>query len=321
VSEFVESVRERLRMLANPPRYGPLGLYDPQRNVDVWLRGVGPPRNVTYNNVVAALRPFTIGVMLGGDESPIPETLPVSLCMRERESNRQLGSIELRLTRTIPLPEHRFCLFEAGACRNRCVTASNLLLYYFRQWRRIRSNQRKNPYNFQMTSGGLRASYVFYICPRPVVLVTVVHGNAGNMFPMDLIGPTDSPWYSMALRKTSPAVRLMVESRRMALSSAPFTYKDIAYDLGKHHKLASIDWAELPFPTESSPLFRLPVPSAALKIREVEVREVHDVGSHMLFITSIVRETVPQAVSNGAGGPQLFHAFSSYRQYLAMNQV
>ena len=321
MSRFATPVKQRLRRLANLPRYGPLGLCDPQRYVEVWLHGLGQPRDVTCNNVVAALRPFTIGVMLGRDETPLSERHPMRLCMRDHESNRQLGSIGLRPIRSIPLPEHQFCLFETDGCENRCVSTPSLRLYYLLKWWRAKLVQRRNPYNFQMTRADLRSSYVFYICPRPVVLVTVAHGDSGNMFPMDLIGPTDSPWYSMALRKTSPAVRLIVESRRMALASAPFAYKDIAYELGKHHKQVSIDWARLPFATECSPQFGLPVAEAALKVREVEVREFHDVGSHMLFMTSIVRETIPKSVSNGTGGPQLFHGFSSYRQYLAMNDV
>lgn len=82
----------------------------------------------------------------------------------------------------------------------------------------------------------MRRSHIFYLCPRPVVLVTVEHQGAGNMFPMDLIGPTGSPWYSMALRLTSPAVRLMQEARRMALASVPFSYQSFAYELGQHHR-------------------------------------------------------------------------------------
>ena len=316
MSLLAQPAKERLRSLVNFPRYGPLGLHDPQPHVAVWLEGLGEPRDVTRNNVVAALRPFTIGVMFGRNESMMVEGIALRLSMRERGSDRPLGSIGLRLARSIPIEEHRFCLFETSGSENRCVTAPNLGLYYLRQRWREKRRRRKNPYNFQMTHAGLRASYVFYLCPRPVVLVTVVHGGSGNMFPMDLIGPTDSPWFSMALRKTSPAVRLMQESRRMALASAPFAYKDMVYELGKHHALASIDWARLPFATECSPLFRYPVAEAALKVREVEVREFHDVGSHMLFLTSIVRETLPRIGSNG---PQMFHAFSSYRQYLAMS--
>jgi len=56
-------------------------------------------------------------------------------------------------------------------------------------------------------------------------------------------------------------------------------------------------------------LFGLPVPDAALKIREVRVREFHEVGSHVLFVTSIERETNP-----GNEGPQLFHSFSPWSE-------
>jgi flavin reductase (DIM6/NTAB) family NADH-FMN oxidoreductase RutF len=108
---------------------------------------------------------------------------------------------------------------------------------------------------------------------------------------MDLIGPTDSPWFSMALRLTSPAVELMRQSRRMALASVPFSHKEVAYRLGEHHRKASIDWSSLPFPLEPSPQFHLPVAQAALRTREVQVEEFHTVGSHMLFLTSLVSET------------------------------
>jgi len=303
-----------LRRLANLPRYGPLGLHDPQQLVEVWLEGCGAPRDVTRNNVVASLRPFTIGVMV---EEAAAEALPAAglrLAMRPRGSASPLGLIDLRLASTIPLGERRFCLFQTTGCENHCVSGPSLHLYYQRQKWRGWQRQRKDPYNFRMTPGDLRCSYVFYQCPRPVVLVSVEHEGSSNMFPMDLIGPTDSPWFSMALRSTSPAVRLIEQSRRMALASAPFAYKSAAYELGKHHKLASIDWASLPFPTTPSPEFGLPVPKAALRVREVHVDEFHEIGSHILFLTSVVRDTIPSPPRQ----LQLFHSFSSYRQYLAM---
>jgi hypothetical protein len=54
------------------------------------------------------------------------------------------------------------------------------------------------------------------------------------------------------------------------------------------------------------------VPVAALRIREVRVVDFHEVGSHILFITSIEHETLVPRDS----GIQLFHRFSSYRCHL-----
>jgi flavin reductase (DIM6/NTAB) family NADH-FMN oxidoreductase RutF len=298
-----------LRNLASYPRYGPVAMDDPQEAVEVWLRGPGEPKNVTRNNVIAALRPLTIGVMFRRNESPPQADQPFRLSMHDRSApQRLLGVLHLRLARTIELQDHRFCLFELDGSENLCVPSLSLRLYYLREQRRMRQRRRTSPYNFQMTPGDVRGIHVFYICPRPVVLVSVEHEASGNLFPMDLIGPTDSPWFSMALRSTSPAVRLMQQSRRMALSGVPSAYQAIAYELGKHHQLSNIDWDALPFTTTRSPLFHLRVPDAALRVCEVYVHEFHEVGSHMLFLTTVERETI-----HVGKGPQLFHSFAPYR--------
>ena len=312
MSGFPKSLKQGIRWMANFPRYGAVGLRDPQQEVRVWLHGLDETLDVTCNNAVAALRPFTIGVMLRRNHPEDLNGRPLRLCMQERGgTERLLGVIHLRFVQSIPRPEHSLCLFEASGFENFCVGGLKLRLYdLYEQWRAGR-RQRRNPYNFLMTTDGVRCSHVFYICPRPVVLVTVEHEGAGNMFPMDLIGPTDSPWYTMALRSTSPAVRLMQQSGRMALASIPLSLKAAAYEMGTHHKKTNIDWASLPFPTTASPLFGLRVPVAALRIREVRVADSHEVGSHTLFITSVEHETLSSLDS----GMQLFHRFSSYRRH------
>ena len=324
-------MKRRLACLANLPRYGPVPLHDPQQQVEVWFEDSGEPRNVTRNNVVVALRPFTLGVMFDTDSSPRDGSSnekssnensskenspnerspnngsPNKLCMRDAASHRLLGAIHLRPANRISLPGCDFRLFETIDCENYCVPPANLRLYYLRERWRAKRRQRRNPFNFRMTPMDLRCSHVFYTCPRPVVLVTVEHQGASNMFPMDLIGPTDSPWFSMALRSTSPAVRLMQQSRRMALAGVPAHYQSLAYELGKHHRLPSIDLAKLTFPTRLSPTFGLPVMEDALRVREVRVEEFHEVGSHVLFLTSLVSDSGPQ----DSGRPQLFHSFNS----------
>ena len=291
-----------LRRALNLPRYGAVALDDPQQSVEVWLEGLDQPRDVTRNNVVAALRPFTIGIML--DSSAPPEGRGLRLAFRDG-SARLLGVLHLKAGESVPVPGFRFCLFEVAECENYCVSRFQLRVYDGREQWRAERRQRRNPHNFRMTHPDIRASRAFYICPRPVLLVTVQHNGAGNMFPMDLVGPTDSPWFSMALRLTSPAVELMRQSRRMALAGVPFAYKEIAYKLGEHHRKERIDWDSLPFPVQPSASFGLPVASAALRVREVQVEECHTVGSHMLFRTSVVSDSRRDPPAE----KQLFHAF------------
>jgi len=302
-------LKQPLRWALNLPRYGPVALKDPQSTVEVWLEGPEAPRDVTANNVVASLRPFTVGIMLGESAPPPSEEQKPRLCFRDRSSQRLLGVLHLSPAGAIALPGYRFCLFEIKSCENYCVSRLQMRAYDLREQWRAERRQHRNPHNFRMSHEGIRCSHAFYICPRPVVLVTVEHGVSGNMFPMDLIGPTDSPWFSMALRLTSPAAELMRQSRRMALASVPFSYKEFAYRLGEHHRKASIDWNSLPFPFEPSPQFHLPVAKAALRTREVQVEECRTVGSHMLFLTSLVSDTH----SEQAREKQLFHAFYGTR--------
>ena len=316
---FAKSLKRQLHRIINLPRYGAVGLRDPHQEVEVWLYSNGKALDVSRNNVVAALRPFAIGIMLQAVDSENLDAGPVQLRMRQRnEPKRLLGTLHIRLVRRIPLSQHSFCLFEMEGCGNFCVGTVKIGLYNLREKWRAERRQKENPYNFQMAPLDLRCSHVFYMCPRPVVLVTVEHQGAGNMFPMDLIGPTDSAWFSMALRKTSPAIRLMQESRRIALASVPLQQKAIAYEMGKHHRKANIDWATLPFRTVPSTLYGLPVLVGALCVRDVRIHEFHEVGSHILFITTIERETFPENPLECGRGGQLFHAFSSYRQYVAM---
>ena len=284
----------------------PVGLRRPERVVKVTVEGLGAPIDVSADHVPAALRPFTVALCL--DESYDAATLRnarLTLVMRDWEAPNTLrGRISLRLRGAIALPRQNLWLFEIAGSRNYCISPIHIRTRELREWwgrRRDRSS-----HNFSMTRRDLRAINVYYMRPRPVSLITVVHGDASNIFPMDLVGTVSAGNCLLALRTTSPAVELMAQSRCVAMSGIPASFEQAAYALGAHHRQHSIEWASLPFPTRPSPHFGLPVPREALTICELAIREVHTVGSHTLFVTESVGET------QGPDLPALCHIAGPY---------
>jgi len=138
------------------------------------------------------------------------------------------------------------------------------------------------------------------------VLVSVVDGEGGNLFPMDLIGPIGRHHYSLALHTTSKVLPLIERSRRVALSSVPVEKMPVAHRLGKNHNRARVDWASLPFSLTTSSVFGLPVPGFSPGVREMEVASTRNLGSHTLFICRVVDEHAC------ADGLQFFQAHGFY---------
>jgi flavin reductase (DIM6/NTAB) family NADH-FMN oxidoreductase RutF len=307
-------VREGLKRLllgsANVRRQCVVGMCEPQSEISAWLHGFGEPLDVTRSNVIASARPLTIGIGIGRRfELAGTRGGQASLKFRETRKNRLLGEISLRMTEAIPVGNDQLCLFETLSSRNYCVPRARL---WFRKlydaWRAWQS-ERSETLVFRMRQDELRSVFAFYICPRPVVLVTVAHEGAGNIVPMDLIGPVGATHFTLALHNTSAALPLIQQSRRIALSSVPLNHTSLAFELGGNHKKASIDWHDLPFATASSAAFGLPVPQFSLRVREMEIEVIRTLGSHTLFIA---RTTEDQ---RWADGPQLFQIHGFYQAW------
>ena len=294
-----------------------VGLSDPQPEVAVRLHGLGTPLDVTFRNVIAGFSPFTIGIGLERDLGA-RLTAQCKLSLRFHEAggaNKLLAEIGLRPVDTIPLGREQLSLFAVGNCKNYCSPRLQFLRSYVsRALRRSLSLKRDNASNPKPTALETLCLHAFYICPRPVVLVSVMDGKFGNIFPMDLIGPIGHRSFSLALRSTGAAVPLIEHSRRVALSSIPVEQAAVAYALGKNHKNRSVDWQRLPFATTASGAFELPVPRFSLRVREMQVAAVRRTGSHTLFVCDIVED---RRYSNGQ---QLFIVHGFYQNWRTKQQ-
>jgi flavin reductase (DIM6/NTAB) family NADH-FMN oxidoreductase RutF len=185
--------------------------------------------------------------------------------------------------------------------------AHQLLQMYF-QWRRGGDT------DVRMDALGTRSMMVFFICPRPVVLVSVMHGETGNIFPMNLMGPIGKDYMAFSLNSSRQAAPLVERAGCVVFSNVPSEQSEVARQLRGNHRQKSVRWDQLPFETKPSAALGIPVPCFALRVREMEVEAVRKLGSHTLFVARVIRDECRSA------GPQftMIHGIYQARRLAAL---
>jgi flavin reductase (DIM6/NTAB) family NADH-FMN oxidoreductase RutF len=296
-----------LKALLRPlPQTVPIALRAPQDAVRLCVVADGM-LDVTERCVIISLAPFKVGIRLPIETRAARHAQRLDLAFQDAATGTELALMRLRLDSTLQLDlNQQLAIFDVLSASQRCVRWPYRA---WNQWLQDRAFRRKSKDTLGMTAKGVQHTMIFYICPRPVVLVSVSAGAQNNLFPMDLIGPVSAERFTLALRTTSPSISTMKETRRVALSDMPASLKPTIYKLGAHHSTASIDLRELPFDMRRSTLFSLPVPSCALRVRELEILGSHSMDSHTLFVTRIVSDERYQE------GEQLFHVSGNYQYF------
>jgi flavin reductase (DIM6/NTAB) family NADH-FMN oxidoreductase RutF len=301
-----------IRRVRPLPQWPPVALREPQGVVQVRLATSHGEFDVTRAAVVAALRPLTLAVGLDAQLiSAIEDRSQPELRFVDLESQRTVGMLQLQHLRTWNTSGAAIGLFEVRRGTHRCVR------WPYRSWNRWLQNRRMrtntDPNNFFMPPEAVQQQMIFYICPRPVVLVSVDDGSHNNLFPMDLIGPVSADRFTLALRSSSPSIATMKSARRVALSDVPARDYATAYKLGIHHKNVKVEWDHLPFEIRRSRHFSLPCPAIALRVREIEILDFDTIGSHTFFVTQIASE---HRVGDDA---QFFHTSGIYQHFRSCN--
>ncbi|HKR77056.1 MAG TPA: flavin reductase [Rhodanobacter sp.] len=275
--------KDWIRPFVRPlPQWSVVAVASPQQAVVANLRWGGATADVTTDHTVASLRPLTIATSLDAGSRAVLE-------YRDRASGRLLGALQLARAATVSTEGSTLALYHVAAGGHRC------LLWPLRPWNtwlqnRLMQRNTSSPHSL-MAPVATQQLMIAYLCPRPVILVSVDAPGHHNIFPMDLIGPLGrSGLFALALRSTNVSVPVMRESRRVALSCMPAAMKDAVYALSVQHRQPLPDWAALPFPLRRSRTFGIPVAAAALRIRELDIVHSEEVGSHTFFLGRIVSE-------------------------------
>jgi flavin reductase (DIM6/NTAB) family NADH-FMN oxidoreductase RutF len=275
-----------------------LGLPDPQTEIGVWLHGIGTPIDVTSRHSMACAAPFVVCIAFDEGKSPRKEDLNrLSLIFCEQGGRRKaLGEIALKFTTMISMDGMRLGLFEVRGSKNWCLPNPRLWIHYlYHAYSELRGGDTSA---MKMSFLEKRAAMVMFIRPHPVSLVSLAGEAGGNIFPMNIMGDLGNGYFAFALKDSRRAAHLVEDTGRVAVSSVPLSKAPLAYQLAVNHTKDSIEWDQLSFRTMTSTAFEIPVPVFAQRIRELEVRRVHPIGSHTFFVARIVSDEV---LSEGPG--------------------
>ncbi len=268
-----------------------IGCNDPQSDVSVWLHGLDQPIDVTRLHMMACGAPLTIGIGLSQSDAELAAlTGKLSLRLRRTQGQRLMGKIGLRLVSSLHVGAQYLCLFHVTHHRNACISPLRRFPLYLQSVRWHRQTKDKNK-EVPITVHDAQAMAIFYLCPRPVALVTVIEGQSGNMFPMNLMGDIGDGYFAFGLNRHRAAAPLVDRVRRITLSNIPLEQAPIATKLSSNHRKPSIAWKDLPFETMQWNGTDTPVPAFALRVREMHVENVHLLGSHLLFVAKVAADT------------------------------
>jgi flavin reductase (DIM6/NTAB) family NADH-FMN oxidoreductase RutF len=283
------------------PQWSTVSVAPPQQVVTATLRWGGHSADVTADHTVASLVPLVIATSLDAGQCPVLE-------YHDRANGKLLGVLRLVQTASIATDKASITLYHVAAGEHRCLG------WPLRSWNASLQNRlmlkNRAPHHFAPEPSAVQQLMIAYLCPRPVVLVSVDTTDHQNIFPMDLIGPLErSGLFSLALRSNNVSVPVMREVHRVSLSSIPATMKAVVYKLAEHHKQALTKWNALPFPVRPSQEFGIPTVAAALRIQELAIVHSEEVGSHTLFLGRMVSDEYL------AEGVQLHHTAGFHQAY------
>jgi flavin reductase (DIM6/NTAB) family NADH-FMN oxidoreductase RutF len=292
VGAFKESLRRLFRGEdADLPQQCALGTPDPQAQVRVWLRGPAGHIDVTDSHSLACGAPFKLGVYFdSGTRIAAGEAYRLHMHAEDTQQTL-LGEVSLECEGAIEAEGTRITLFGARGFRNLCLPAFDVWRQYaFFTYQRWNARHRKASDEVKPTWLAFHCMTVLFICPRPVVLVSVAHQGRFNMFPMNLMANAPDGHFVFALNSHRKACPLILDAGRLTICSVPVDKASDARALARNHRAETIDEKSLTFGLRRSPNLGLPVPEFATRIRELEVVYSHNLGSHTLVMAKITHD-------------------------------
>lgn len=198
---------------------------------------------------------------------------------------KPLGSLDVEQTSEVHDGNCQVGIYKVKRFRNKVVNPAKMLLNSFYLLMQNWSDPRYK--NMILPVHSQHQMHVYYMQPRPVVLITAGNTDEFDIFPMDNIGYVTENTFLLGLRKTSPSLQKLDTGQNLCISFVPYERRADAYALGTHHINGVIHSHHLSFDLIPSHLFSLPVPEFSLDVIEGTITHRQLFGSHVLLNVSV----------------------------------
>jgi hypothetical protein len=260
----------------------------------VYLASGNVRTDISTTHWLLCLDPVIFGIWFVSDGRQIPSDHEPSFRMFFMDSEKHpspVAVLKLSYFNKMEEPDGTILLLKLDSSRIRHVHPLRARLIYYRYY--------KKPEQDFLRLKSFAAAYSY---PRRVRLISFREGDWYNIFPMDLVGdiPGSRRWV-FGLRHSNVSLPRIIETGKMAVSEVPSEYKNVIYELGKHHRKPLS--AGIPaFELVESGLFGFPIPVWADGYKEIRIIKTMNLGSHMLLWGEEANEKLLHATH-----PHLFH--------------
>jgi len=231
--------------------------------------------DISFNHWLLCLDPVIFGIWFSKSDIVFPFKKDEEYKMQFIDSEKRwhtVANVSLEFFDNFEEPDGNLLLFKHLRTRISHINFIKTRLLFYRYYK-------KPEQNFNI----LKSFSAAYSYPRRVRLISFKEEGHFNLFPMDLVGDIpDSKYYVFGLRHSNVTLSRIIESKKLVVSELPFGYKDLIYQLGKHHRgpVATITQSMEFKQTEQ---LGFPVPVWVNSYKEIHILRTMKLGSHMLL--------------------------------------
>jgi flavin reductase (DIM6/NTAB) family NADH-FMN oxidoreductase RutF len=236
-------------------------------------------------------------------------TKPIMLG-RIANEKRVVASLTLEKLNEFSDEGKMICFFSAIKGTNGLLNSVQKLAGYI-------SNKLYNnkPGNVYLPGNLYHQVQIAYAVPRKICLITVGSNDKFNLFPTDLHGRYNAH-YIISLRKDGKACAQVEAMRNILISDMAATSFKEVYALGKNHMKEIKEAAAFNFSAVHSAQLHLPIPSHAIRYKELELLSSFDCGIHRLLIFNILNEQTVDKTGETLAHVHNVYATWRYRQHI-----